>query len=382
MNITRWWYRLKNKFVPHRPTVEVIISRSALLYNLHTFKQMYPNAQFAPVLKSNAYGHGLVEVARIVEHERVPFLVVDSLYEARVLRSAGVRAKILVIGYTPNENILATADKKISFTLTSLVQIETLAAVCTRSRIVHVKVDTGMHRQGILPHEIPAAIAALKSNPRLYVEGVCSHLANAHDADESLVAAPMHEWLAARALFAAAFSSIVYFHLTNTAGTRHAAAAQCNVVRLGIGLHGYNTSRHTKINLRPSLRLETVVSGVKILPPGAHVGYNNAFTAARESKIATIPVGYFEGIDRRLSNKGVVRIKNTDCPIVGVISMNITSVDVTDVPGGVKLGDRVVVISDVPEHKNSEVNISRDIGEIPYVVLARIPEHLRRQVVE
>lgn len=136
------------------------------------------------------------------------------------------------------------------------------------------------------------------------------------------------------------------------------------------------------MNLRPSLRLETVVSGVKILPAGEHIGYNNAFCTTRESKIATIPVGYFEGIDRRLSNKGVVQIHGHDCPIVGVISMNISSVDVTDVPIEVRLGDRVVVISDNPADKNSEQNISRELGEIPYVVLARIPGHLRRRVVQ
>ncbi len=379
MKILQYLRHLKNKFSSYRPTIEVVISRAHILHNFHAFKKMYPALQFAPVLKSNAYGHGLVPVAKIMAAQDIPFFVVDSLYEAGLLRAAGIKEKILVIGFTPVENILSCRHKKVSFAITSLEQLQQLAAHVQRATTIHIKIDTGMHRQGILPEKISTAIAVIKKNSALHLEGLCSHFATAHCVDKTFSEQQIVVWEAAVTEFKKEFSAIQFFHLANTAGAYFAPRATCNVVRLGIGLFGKNESPHTEMDLQPTLRVETVVSGVKKLRAGEHVGYNNAFTAPHDMTIATIPAGYFEGIDRRLSNCGTILVGGVECPIIGDVSMNITTIDITHAPH-IKLGDAAIVMSDIRSDKNSLDAISKMIGEIPYVVLARIPQHLRRRI--
>lgn len=369
----------KKKFSYYRPVVDVIISRNNLLHNLNEFKKFCPGQRIVPVLKSNAYGHGLVTVAQIVEDQDIPFVTVDSLFEAQVLRAAGIKIKILVIGFTPVENIVNVRLRDVSFTLTSLEQIKQLAAVQCRTTNVHIKIDTGMNRQGIVSAEIPAAIQAIKNNKFLLLEGVCSHFANAHNQEQQTSREQIFNWEAAVTLFKNSFSSIKFFHIANTAGSFYANNCTSNVVRLGIGWCGFNASPFVKMDLRPVLSLETVISGIKKLKLGDGVGYNNSFRADKECLIATIPVGYYECLDRRLANQGFVLVHDQECKIVGDVSMNITTIDVTNV-SDVKIGDRVVVVSNVPTDKNSEENISRLIGTIPYEMLTRIPQHLRRRI--
>lgn len=369
----------KKKFSCYRPVVDVIIYRKNLLHNLNEFKKFCPDQRIAPVLKSNAYGHGLVTVAQIVEDQDIPFVAVDSLFEAQVLRVAGIKIKILVIGFTPVENIVNVRLRDVSFTLTSLEQIKQLAAIQGRITNVHIKIDTGMNRQGIVLAEIPAAIQAIKNNKFLLLEGVCSHFANAHNQEQQTSHDQILNWEAAVTLFKNSFASIKFFHIANTAGSFYANNCTSNVVRLGIGWCGFNASPFVKMDLRPVLSLGTMISGIKKLKPGDGVGYNNSFRADKECLIATIPVGYYECLDRRLANRGVVLVHDQECKIVGDVSMNITTIDVTNV-SDVKIGDRVVVVSNVPTDKNSEENISRLIGTIPYEMLTRIPQHLRRRI--
>lgn len=379
MKLIRSLQNLKKRLSPYRPIVDVMISRAALLHNLNEFKKMHPTQRFAPVLKSNAYGHGLVTVAEILDNEDIPFFMVDSLYEARMLRGAGIRSKILVMGFTFVENIVSLRHKNISFAITSLKQLCDLARDATRPLNIHIKIDTGMHRQGLLPEEIPTAIAELKRNRSLHVEGVFSHFANAYTTNRPATEQQIAVWEKAVAQFKTEFPDIEYFHIANSAGAYFSPHITANISRLGIGLYGFNESPFVTMDLRPALRIETVVSGIKTLRPGDAVGYGSTFVADREMKIATIPVGYFEALDRRLSNRGFVQIHGIDCAIVGIISMNITTVDVSHLPH-VQLGDAVTVISNNHSDKNSVLSMSRTIDEIPYVIISHIPEHLRRTV--
>lgn len=149
------------------------------------------------------------------------------------------------------------------------------------------------------------------------------------------------------------------------------------MIRLGIGLYGFGQGSISDFKLKPALSAKTLITSVRTLKTGDHVGYGATFKASGNMKIATMPFGYFEGFDRRLSNKGFVEVKNTFCPVVGRVSMNIASFDVSDVPG-VEAGDKVTVISNKPGDKNSVSKIAEICNTIPYVVLTNIPQYLKR----
>lgn len=379
MKILSFFRKIKRKLTSYSPSVEVLISATNLKHNLAEYQKHYPELEFAPVLKSNAYGHGLLPVAKILDQARLPFFVVDSLHEAMILRQEGVRTPILVIGYTSAENIKNSKLKKVAFTITSLEQLTELAKIIKTKVVIHLKIDTGMHRQGLLPAEIGEAITILKANQFLELRGVCSHLADADNPLDKFTREQIAVWEQVVKNLKSNFPELKYFHLANTAGVFYANQISANVIRLGLGLYGFDSAPHSNLNLKPVLSLKTVISSIREVPANEFVGYNATYQAAANLKVATIPVGYFEGIDRRLSNCGYCQVKNVDCLILGRVSMNITSIDVSSVPE-VKLGQSVTVISDKKGEKNSVLNIAKLTGTIPWEILVHIPAHLRRRV--
>ncbi len=335
---------------------------------------------FAPVLKSNAYGHGLVPVAEILDKEEIAFLVLDSLHEAMILRNNGIKSEILIIGCTQPDNILKCKLSKISFTITGLEQLEEIACRASKRTKIHLKIDTGMHRQGILPEQIDKSIEILKANNSLILEGVCSHFADADNPNDNFSRSQIRLWEKSVQIFRENFKTLKYFHIANTAGIFYSKQTYGNVARLGIGLYGINSSFVKELNLKPVLQIQSIISSVKKIKAGKQVGYNNAYRLERDSIIATVPVGYFEGVDRRLSNCGYFKIGETFCPIVGRVSMNITSIDITSVPN-TKLGDKVIIISDDANDKNSAENIAKTAQTIVYEILIHISQELRRIII-
>ena len=422
MNLLTWASRRR---FPYEPLIRVEISKSHLIHNLHEFKKIAPkdahgNPQIAPVLKSNAYGHGLIEVANALQHEHhVPFFIVDSYFEAIALRAKGFRHHILIIGYTRPETIRDSNLNNVSFTVTN---IETLRAIAIqkidrwestggkvgfrsplfrfRPKLVHIhlKIDTGMRRQGILPSEIDEAINLLEHDGAgkrpVVLEGITSHLCDADNDDETFSESQIHLWNKIVERFRHEFKTLKYIHLSATDGHRMTDDIVANVSRIGIGLYGLsqNPAINKQLNLLPVLEMKTIVTGIKNLKEGESIGYSNTFKALQNMKIATIPVGYFEGIDRRLSHSnidensisgGTVLVgKNcTPCPIIGRISMNITSIDISNA-GEVNVGDEVIAISNNTADQNSIVNMAKKCGSISYEIAVHIPAHLKRVVVE
>jgi alanine racemase len=204
-------------------------------------------------------------------------------------------------------------------------------------------------------------------------------LADADGKDPDFTKSQIFGWNQAREKFKALFPEIKYWHLSNSAGTAFAGQINANVVRLGIALYGFDQSGKMP-DLKPCLAMKTLVTGVKSIQPGDFVGYNITFRADSKMVVATLPVGYFEGVDRRLSNIGFVKIKGQFCKILGRVSMNLTVVDVTSVPD-LKVGEEAVVISGEIEDKNSAIAAAKECNTIVYDILVRIPQHLRREVV-
>lgn len=374
-SIFRKWRKAHSSY---SPLVEVRISRSALISNYEAF--LGRTKQIAPVLKSNAYGHGLVEVARILDSRKeLPFFVVDSYFEALTLRNEGIQSSILVIGYTKDTNILNDPIPNTAYTIHSLDQLESLSNA-RQPITIHLKVDTGMHRHGIMPEEIDQACEIIKNAPHITLEGIASHLSDADGTSTEYTEKQITIWNDAITKIKEQINTVRYFHLAQTAGSYETNKANTNVIRLGIGLYGYTFNPRDSIALKPALELHTVISSIKTLTQGESIGYNNTFIAPKDLRVATLPVGYFEGVDRRLSSKGSVLINGSQCPIIGRVSMNITSVDVSTLET-VNRDDGVTVISRNITDPNSVSKIAKVCECTAYEVLIHIPSHLRRVIV-
>ncbi|MBI2278472.1 MAG: alanine racemase [Candidatus Brennerbacteria bacterium] len=375
-NLRNW----KKSLRPWHPLITIEIKERALRHNLDTLKRLAPQWQIAPVLKSNAYGHGLCAVAGILEHvEHIPFLCVDSYFEAEMIRREGIRAPLLILGHSSLEAIERNRWRGASFVVGSLEQLATLAAHGTRQSI-HVKFDTGMHRQGIPFDKLGKALRLMKEGEKkLNVEGILSHFADASTPNSTITETQITRWNIIARRIHEELPSIRFYHIANSAGFAHTPDIIANVGRPGIALYGINPG-NLAMEFEPALRMRSVVSDLRILKKGDTAGYGAAFIAPHAMKIATVPVGYFEGIDRRLSSRGAFLLNGQVAPLVGYVSMNISLCDVTHA-GEVAIGDSVTVISDHPADVNSIERIARECGTIPYETLVRIPAHLRRTVI-
>ncbi|MBP9772031.1 MAG: alanine racemase [Candidatus Pacebacteria bacterium] len=374
-------FQIFKKRNAYEPLVTVRISKDAILHNIEYFARQVPNAKLAPVLKSNGYGHGLIEVATILKNRTdIEFLVVDSLYEARVLRAEGITTKVLVLGYVRSDDILRASKEfeSVSFTAISLEHLQEITKHVACSMKLHLKVDTGMHRQGLSIDELSQGLALIKKNKNLLLEGLCTHLSDADGDDPTFTRGQIALWNKARSVSDSVYGDIPYYHVSATKGFPFAKEINANVFRLGIGQHGVSPLKGEN-DLLPVLTLQTEIASVRTITPGDSVGYNNTFTAIKNMTIATVPVGYFEGVDRRLSNKGSMLVRGVDCPIIGRVSMNMCSIDVSHIPD-VKAGERVIAISDNPQAKNCVANIATLCETIPYDILVHIPAHLRRVI--
>jgi alanine racemase len=366
---------------PYTPLIRVTISKSHLLHNLREFQKLAPGGNVAPVLKSNAYGHGLTEIARILDAEKgIPFLIVDSYFEAVALHAAHIKTSLLIIGYTPPSTLLRSRLPKTSFTVTSLSMLQGILE--THHRVsIHLKIDTGMHRQGIMIDEIPTAIMLIQKSPRIVLEGISTHLADADGTDPEFTHAQIQQWNELVHIFRKEFSPLKWIHASATYGHSFSQDIDANVSRLGIGLYGL-IEEERKMNLQPVMEIRTLVTDIKTIKKGESIGYNATFTASHDMRVATIPAGYYEGIDRRLSNVGFILVgpQRIPCPIVGRVSMNITSIDVSHIPD-IKVQDEAVIISNKVSDPNSINSIVKQTpGTIAYELVIAIPSHLKRVV--
>lgn len=374
---------LSRKRHPYEPLIKIYLSEERLRNNFREFQKIAPRGNVAPVLKSNAYGHGFKEIAQILKSERnIPFFVVDSYFEAIALSRAGVKSQILIIGYTRPETILNSRLKNAVFCISSLESLEKISGV-EHPLPIHLKIDTGMHRQGIQVDEISKAGEIIESNPCIDIQGICTHLCDADNPDPSYTESQINEWNRCARTFKKRFPKIRYVHASATDAHRYGNSLCANVSRLGLGLYGLSQTNFTgvSLNLKPVLSMQSVITDVKWLERGEKVGYGASFTASNRMKIAIVPVGYFEGVDRRLSNKGFLMIQNSEisCPIIGRVSMNITIIDVTKVYS-LKIGSPVSVISCEAKDPNSIISMARLAETIPYDIACHIPAHLVREI--
>lgn len=367
-----------NIFNSRYKTLNLIeVSKSALQNNYEYFTKLNLYAKVCPVLKSNAYGHGLKLVGRFVDEEIKPeFICVDSLYEAYELQKIGVRTKILIMGYTFPENF---KYKKLNFHL-PVFDIETLKILnkFQPGINVHVKIDTGMNRLGIKVNEVEKFSRLLKKFNRVNVVGIYSHLSSSDDTDvdeTNFSQKQINLFKKVIRYFESDGFSFQYKHINATAGAVRFSNDEFNLSRIGLGFYGL--SPFLQIKLKPAMKLITHICQLKEVKKSETVSYGRTFKAESLKKIAILPIGYFDGIDRRFSNNGVVKINDHFCPIIGKVCMNISIVDVTNA-GKIKLGDEVIVFDNINKSMNSIKNASLQIDTIPYEILCRLSPTTRR----
>ncbi len=353
-----------------------------------------PRAAIWGVLKADAYGHGAPAVARTLERAGIAGLCVALLEEAIELRSAGIQIPILVMGgyYGPRreglEELLANDLVPVIYHAEQVADLASLG----RPVGVHLKVDTGMGRLGAAPTELDGVIEALAASPSVRLDGLMTHLACADDDDLGTTEEQLARFSAIEARARAAGLTPRIRHAANSAGMLRVAAARLDAVRPGIALFGVppraglgaseaDSTRAPLPELRPVMRVRSEIVSVRDLPQGERIGYGHTWQSARKSRIATVPMGYADGLSRHLSNRGHALVRGRRAPIVGAVSMDLTMVDVTDVPGS-RLGDEVVFLGaqDGPLGKDviSASEIADHAGTIPWEVLTSISRRVPR----
>ncbi|HEY4964290.1 MAG TPA: alanine racemase [Candidatus Saccharimonadales bacterium] len=361
------------------------LSQSRLEHNAGLFKQLNPGIGIIPVLKSNAYGHGLIELAKMLNSVECDFIAVDGYFEAAKIRDI-TRHKILVLGYILPKNASFLDTKKCSFVVQDIAGLRSLASLKKKVK-VHLELNTGMNRLGLALDEVDAYLSVIKNSPYLVLEGVMTHLADAdNDKDDSFTAGQV-------TMFDEIVSDIQklglkpqYIHLAQTAGSTRANSKYANSMRIGIGLYGINPlsqyDEHYKDleNLQPILTMNSTVIKITQLAKGDRVSYNGIFTAPKNMKIAVLPLGYYEGVPRELSNVGTIAYQGNDLNIIGRVCMNHTMFDVSG--HDITVGSVVTVISNDPKKNNSIDQIAKKYGIFKYTLMTNISDSTRRLIVK
>ena len=369
----------------HRPTW-IEIDLEALSHNYQLVKQQVGSGvQVMAVVKANAYGHGAVECAWRLATDDADWFGVALPEEGLALREAGIRQPILcLVGFWPGQEGMIVGHQ-----LTPVVYgIEMIAAMDRASKdagvttSVHLKVDTGMGRLGVRGDALGALLDQLSPFTNIEIAGVMSHLASADDPHLGQFTARQEERFAAAVEMVRARGwnpSII--HLANSAGTLAHPAARGNLVRPGGILYGMWRDvlppTDKPWDLRPVMAWHTRVALLKHVPSGEELGYGCTFVTQRNSVIATLPVGYHDGYMRNLSNRGRVIIRGAFAPVVGRVSMDLTMVDVTDIPG-VQLHDEVTLLGSVGELAITAEEIAALTGTLSYEVTCGVSERVPR----
>lgn len=323
------------------------VDLDAVAHNVRAFRRLLPpTCQLIAVVKANAYGHGMVRIARTALQNGATELAVANVGEGAILRDAGVTAPILIAGPVAPSEVFAVAQHALLPSLGSIELAQAMARASRRFLPVHIEVDTGMARHGVPIAELPAFVDGVRRRGKLSIAGVFTHFAATGTADAAGLQQQLDAFL--RAVDGVRDLRGVRRHACNTLAALQVPAAHLDAVRIGGGLYGFDPFHRLggcagPLTLRPALALKARLVGVRDVPAGAAVGYGATFTCARQSRLGLLPLGYADGLPRELWRGAPVLVRGVRAPIVGAISMNQTIVDVSAVPGA-SIGDEVVLL--------------------------------------
>jgi alanine racemase len=370
------------------------LDSAALRHNLRVFRDLLGTGpRLAGVVKANAYGHGMDQIAPVAAAE-ADWLAVHSAEEAGRLRDLGLRCPILVMGFVP-ESAVANLDQDTHVVVSAPEVLSSLGrwrAMGGVSCPVHLKVDTGTNRQGVTVDQLPG-MCRQAAEHGLDVVGLATHFANIEDTlEHDFARAQLREFTrAAEVLSRCLGGEPTYVHAACSAAVLLLAETHFDLVRVGISMYGHWPSRETRLSrllehgrngldLEPVLTWKACVGQVQEVGAGETVGYGRTWTALRPTRLAVLPVGYSDGYPRCLGNRARVLVHGVLAPVVGRVCMNIMMVDVTDV-ADVAVGDEVVLLGEQGGHRVTAEELAGHSGTINYELLARLAPSIPRQVV-
>jgi alanine racemase len=365
-----------------RPT-QAVVSLKAISDNIVQIrKRIGDRRELMAVVKADAYGHGAVQVSRAAIRSGATCLGVSSPEEGEELRKAGIDMPIMVLGLIQPGEAYKSIGLKLEQTICSL---ELAAALDQEARKastrvnVHVKVDTGMGRIGILPEDALAFVRRIRRFKNLNLTGIFSHFSSADDTDKIFARRQLEIFNGLIREIDDAGIPIPKKHMANSAAILDLPESYLDLVRPGIMLYGLYPSPHVSrsLKLRPAMTLRTKVSYVKSVPAGTPISYGCTFFTRKETRVATLPVGYADGYSRLLSNQGTVFIKGQRAPLIGRVCMDMCLVDVSGIKN-VRAGDEVILFGE----EISVDEVAHNIGTINYEVVCGVGKRVPRVYVE
>lgn len=369
------------------------ISRSAIKYNLKQFRKIIGSkVKLMAIVKSNAYGHRMISCAKIALNSEADWLGVVNLDEALELRRANIKSPILILSYFPikdlkqiREAIRVSVDLPVYDLKTAKLLSKTASKLGKLARI-HIKVDTGTSRLGVLVKNALGFIKQVEKLSNLEIQGIFSHYASSESFDQTFTNKQVEKFRSLLERLKREGIEIPLAHTACSASTIVNPQTHFDMVRIGISMYGLWSSEDTKrlaqkvrpdFNLKPVLAWKTRIIQIKQLPKGTTVGYGCTYKVKRPTKLAVLPCGYYEGYSRLLSNKGEVLVKGKRAKVLGRVCMNLIMVDVTNIPK-VKVEDEVILIGKQGKEEITADEIAEKIGTINYEVVSRINSNLPR----
>jgi len=369
------------------PLTWLEIDSKAIEFNIQQFRKAIGAGKLLmPVIKANAYGHGFFEVAKICfANKNVDKICVVNLQEALSLVKNGFTQKQIIIlsFFELEENLLIQAIKyKIAFpiyNIESAIVLDKAAKKMGDSAIVHIKIDTGASRVGILPAELDRMVEQIQNLKNIRVEGVFSHFASS-ETDSEFTKKQITTFKNCIKKIEDKIGEVKIKHIACSAATILHKDARFNAVRLGLSMYGLYPSNSTKkkIKLKSVLKWVTKIMQTKIVQAGTKIGYGGSFVTKRKTTVSILPVGYWDGYDRGLSNNSQVLIRGKKCPVVGRICMNMMIIDTTGVK--TRLGDQAVLIGTQGKQQITADELADRIKTINYEIVDRINPLLPRIV--
>ncbi len=363
----------------------IYISRSAILNNFDLFTELSPGGFVIPVLKSNAYGHGLQQITEIFKARRFPYIAVDGYFEGLKIHEIS-KQPVLVMGAIKNSNYDDIKPRGYAFVVHDIDSVRSIGQT-KKKFLVHIELETGMGRHGIRIDELNDLLNEIKKYKNIIIDGVMTHLADA-DNPKSIKHVNLQSSrfdIGVKMIIDAGFNP-KYIHIAQSAGSVKVKSKYANSLRIGIAMYGVtpleiNDKVANKLHkLQPVLRLTSTIDKVLDVDCGETVSYSRTFTAKRNSRIGILPLGYYEGLPRALSNVGQVKWRNKYLPIAGRVCMNHTMIDITDCKA--KKDDEVIIISNQSKDQLSLNNICQQYGLFNYGVLVSLNQNIRRTIVE
>jgi alanine racemase len=329
------------------------------------------------MLKADGYGHGAVELARRCTPDQVAMIGVALLEEALELRRAGITLPILVLGPLNEHQLRLALEHDVTFGVPGPEELELVAAVARETDVaIHLKLDSGMGRMGVVESELPRVMELIRSAPRLRIEALYTHFANAGDVSDPFTQDQIARFDTLVETLREAGLSAPTHHAANSAATVRGIVPG-DYARVGIALYGAEPLDVHSPRLEPVLRWRTAIARLKELPPGHAIGYGTTFHTTRPSRIATLPVGYADGYRRGLSNWGEMLVRGKRAPVVGRVSMDLVTIDVTEVAGAT-IGDEVVLLGRQGNDEITAEEIAAKLDTISYEVFCGIGKRVSR----